>query len=436
MTTHDRSNPGPAAPKRTVPSVLGMIGLIFGVVLFGAFSQEPSSIEASAALRYRIDDAGPYRIVSINEQTITLNGQPVREAQIVTRVRIDPLGRESPPTELVPEGRTGNRFGAFDTEFFLTEAERQIGDAVGIRNRYTSTFYRDQQGEMVIDDRYVMPVARGVPTFLETPVTPGTTWTAPGWEVHDLRGAYAVADLLTFSFDVHYRYDGTTEWRGAEYHQVALEYNIVHREPLRGVLYPTVVTGRSEQTLYWDGRKGRLAGSEETYWIQFTLSDGQSILYEGTASTEVIDAQPLLRSDAIETITDGIERNSLQDVAVEESPEGVTIVLESVGFPPDSSRLMPQEITRLQGIADILAQYPKNDLLVSGHTALAGTEQGRDQLSLRRAKTVGEYLIRQGVRRPEQVLYQGLGARVPRGDNATEEGRRLNRRVEITILDN
>jgi outer membrane protein OmpA-like peptidoglycan-associated protein len=40
------------------------------------------------------------------------------------------------------------------------------------------------------------------------------------------------------------------------------------------------------------------------------------------------------------------------------------------------------------------------------------------------------------VRRPEEILYQGVGAREPRADNTTEAGREANRRVEILILDN
>jgi outer membrane protein OmpA-like peptidoglycan-associated protein len=49
---------------------------------------------------------------------------------------------------------------------------------------------------------------------------------------------------------------------------------------------------------------------------------------------------------------------------------------------------------------------------------------------------VADYLIGKKVRGPERIVVRGYGAEQPLGDNATEEGRRKNRRVEITILEN
>ena len=87
-------------------------------------------------------------------------------------------------------------------------------------------------------------------------------------------------------------------------------------------------------------------------------------------------------------------------------------------------------------IGEILADYPENDLLVSGHTALAGTEGGRQRLSVERARAVGEYLLAGGVRAADRVLYRGYGASRPIADNDVPSGRARNRRVEITVLDN
>jgi flagellar motor protein MotB len=49
---------------------------------------------------------------------------------------------------------------------------------------------------------------------------------------------------------------------------------------------------------------------------------------------------------------------------------------------------------------------------------------------------VADSLIAGGARLPERVMVRGRGAEQPLGDNDTEEGRRRNRRVEITILEN
>jgi outer membrane protein OmpA-like peptidoglycan-associated protein len=116
--------------------------------------------------------------------------------------------------------------------------------------------------------------------------------------------------------------------------------------------------------------------------------------------------------------------------------DGVTITLENINFGPDSAYLLPGEKEKLDKIAEILGMYSDRDLLIIGHTALAGTEEGRKELSEERARVVGEYLLSLGVREESQMAYQGLGATRPIAGNSTEEGRRRNRRVEIKILEN
>jgi len=87
-------------------------------------------------------------------------------------------------------------------------------------------------------------------------------------------------------------------------------------------------------------------------------------------------------------------------------------------------------------IAEILKRYPDRDILVGGHTALAGTAEGRQKLSEERAAAVAEYLIDRGARTDTQIVVRGYGAEKPLADNSTEAGREKNRRVEITILEN
>jgi len=74
--------------------------------------------------------------------------------------------------------------------------------------------------------------------------------------------------------------------------------------------------------------------------------------------------------------------------------------------------------------------------MVGGHTALAGTEESRRTLSVDRATVVADYLIEKKARPQERVVVRGFGSDRPVADNSTEEGRRKNRRVEITILEN
>jgi outer membrane protein OmpA-like peptidoglycan-associated protein len=116
----------------------------------------------------------------------------------------------------------------------------------------------------------------------------------------------------------------------------------------------------------------------------------------------------------------------------------VTITIENVQFPPNSDTLLAAEQEKLKRIAEILKKFSDRDISVTGHAARAPgyTEQQYQALSEQRARAVADYLLSLGARSPEQMVSRGMGARVPLGDNSTEEGMRKNRRVEITILEN
>ena len=114
----------------------------------------------------------------------------------------------------------------------------------------------------------------------------------------------------------------------------------------------------------------------------------------------------------------------------------MTINLENIQFAPDSTELLPGEVEKLERIAEILQSYPDRHLLITGHTAMAGTPEGRVQLSRERANAVAGFLLEREIRQPEEIMTEGKGAQEPVADNSTSEGMRRNRRVEITILEN
>ena len=405
-------------------------GALTGLTAQSAQSPDRSEVAQAVAelpdvarFRFDVSDLRPYRMISTNNQTISLNGYAVRDAQIVTRVQIEP----QEPADGV---------GRYSAVFSLTESTRQQGQPVGLESQYESEYRRTPLGAMEIDEQYVMPVARDLPVFPERMLSPGDTWTAEAREVHDLSAGYNLSEPLRFSFPVSYEYLGPTEWNGQAVYEISASYNIFHREQRDALLYPATISGESRQRLYWDPRRGRLAGTYEEYWIEFRLSDGRTITYQGNAETTVEDARPLDRNTVVETMQRLLDEAGIENTRVATDQDGVLLVLENIGFPPDSARILPDERRRLEIIADILGRFPENDLLITGHTALAGTQAGREQLSIDRARAVGEFFLDRGIREPEQVLFRGLGATEPIADNSTAEGRRRNRRVEIMVLDN
>ena len=131
-----------------------------------------------------------------------------------------------------------------------------------------------------------------------------------------------------------------------------------------------------------------------------------------------------------------LEKERLENAVVSIDENGVTITLQSINFGADSSELNYSEKKKLDTLVDILRNHPDRDVVITGHTALAGTAEGRLELSTQRAAMVAQYFIEKGVKRRDQLIITGKGATEPVADNSTLTGMAANRRVEITIVEN
>ncbi|MCM0756575.1 OmpA family protein [Desulfovibrio aminophilus] len=78
----------------------------------------------------------------------------------------------------------------------------------------------------------------------------------------------------------------------------------------------------------------------------------------------------------------------------------------------------------------LLKQRPELEIVVEGHTDSIGTEVYNQGLSERRAKSVADWLVKNGID-SQRIESVGYGKMKPKYDNSTAEGRALNRRVEI-----
>ncbi len=101
-------------------------------------------------------------------------------------------------------------------------------------------------------------------------------------------------------------------------------------------------------------------------------------------------------------------------------------------FQVDSDQIKPGFNGTMDTIAEIVNKYGKTELVVAGHTDSTGSAQHNQYLSERRAASVDSYLTARGVL-PERIYSSGFGKSQPIASNDTESGRRLNRRVDITI---
>lgn len=119
---------------------------------------------------------------------------------------------------------------------------------------------------------------------------------------------------------------------------------------------------------------------------------------------------------------------------VEDTPQGIKLSVRDLRFESDSDTILTDELWRLDSIAKTLLLVKGGHFLIEGHTASVGKPAGEMELSVKRAKKVADELAKRGLL-SEQFIYTGYGGSRPLADNATAEGRALNRRVEITILE-
>jgi OmpA-OmpF porin, OOP family len=109
------------------------------------------------------------------------------------------------------------------------------------------------------------------------------------------------------------------------------------------------------------------------------------------------------------------------------------IVLKGVNFETGAATLSSDSQGVLDDMAATLMKYPSMVVEVSGHTDNIGAADFNRQLSQQRADAVVSYLVAKGVK-AENLKSVGHGSDKPIADNATEEGRSTNRRVELHIL--
>jgi outer membrane protein OmpA-like peptidoglycan-associated protein len=101
-------------------------------------------------------------------------------------------------------------------------------------------------------------------------------------------------------------------------------------------------------------------------------------------------------------------------------------------FESGSARLQPGADAEIAQIAEILKRQPGAFLEITGHTDNRGTERHNLDLSERRAATIRDGLVRNGVD-ASRVRTRGEGEQAPIATNDTATGRAANRRIDVTV---
>lgn len=119
---------------------------------------------------------------------------------------------------------------------------------------------------------------------------------------------------------------------------------------------------------------------------------------------------------------------SLRPLAV-----GTTVRLENVMFQQSTAVLIEISAASLDKVVQMLRENPSMEIMLTGHTDNQGSSRANIKLSQQRVEAVKSYLISRGIAE-DRLQGKGYGGTRPVASNASEETRKLNRRVEFVIL--
>ncbi len=114
---------------------------------------------------------------------------------------------------------------------------------------------------------------------------------------------------------------------------------------------------------------------------------------------------------------------------------GSKAILKNIFFDVGKSDLKIESLSELENVRDLLLQHVNLHVQINGHTDITGDAAYNRALSLKRAESVIGYLIKKGIE-PKRVKAKGYGSERPLVSNDDEkEGRQINRRTEIEIIE-
>jgi OOP family OmpA-OmpF porin len=161
-----------------------------------------------------------------------------------------------------------------------------------------------------------------------------------------------------------------------------------------------------------------------------TIRDGR-IYFEGAVPTAE-DAERIVAIATEILGPDNVINNYTIDPRAGDPSDGNITVEDTINFATESAELEPEaDLLLNQGLA-LFTLRPEMTVTIVGHTDARGSDESNLELSLERANAVKTWFVERGVD-ADRIAARGVGETEPLADNATPEGRRLNRRIQFFL---
>lgn len=383
----------------------------------------------------------------------------------------------------------------YEGDFFVDQDtnRNKAQVALGIHEAIPSAFIINSDGNltMLVDNGY--PSFRSFPTFTSRKIQKGDIWEAKAMRAVDPLSKGIITKMPIY---VRYTYTGDDNYNGEPVYLISAEwatrYNMGGTTTYvdwGGDKELNYAQGSHKATIIVSKATGAALVIRDTVDETFVYKDGNKYQYKGTISlfteyppaidrsrliaalkkmdllddeeAEKLLQRPVAKDDAIasdakktsgksslakdtaaktEKLKKQIEEHQAKTakvtapISVDNTEAGIHLTIQNLQFKADSAELLPGEEKRLDQIAEILRLAEGAQFLIEGHTADTGYEAGEMKLSKERADSIAAALSSRGIG-SERFICKGSGGKKPIASNDTAEGKALNRRVEITILD-
>lgn len=365
--------------------------------------------------------------VSTVDEKVYLNGQLKNHTQFINRT--------STTIQEVYEDGSALLF----TNYMTTQNTLLQGykDSLSWGEENSVIIKRNILGQLYESQNQFLPTVRSVPSFVVQPVKIGESWETFGLEVHDCRDLFGMDIPLEIPFKTTYTFLRTEQKNGFDIDIILADYQLYQQAHENGIYKNSIykgTVGYAKQTIYWNRQKGDIENFNEEFEITMYDVFNNQYRFLGKSKGEVTEYKSLNNEQNVQKIQNAVNDLHFDDINVKQDEKGLTISIENIQFEADSSILKDSEKIKLQRIGELLQTF-SNDLLITGHCADRGSKSSQQLISEQRANAVANFLIEQNIRSSHHIFSQGKGASQPLDTNSTEEGRKRNRRVEITIMD-
>lgn len=187
-------------------------------------------------------------------------------------------------------------------------------------------------------------------------------------------------------------------------------------------------------TRYAEDQRAKLGEERDAARLQARTREVGQARDEATRARTAADAaQSAERTGAADAALRASEyQRKIDALEAEVTDRGLVLTLGDVLFATGSAELQGNANNNLNELVSFLKEYPDRRVQIEGHTDNVGSADYNQGLSLRRAESVSQYLMQQGIA-SQRLSSEGIGMGQPVASNDSEMGRQQNRRVEIIV---